>query len=84
MIQDWQIIKELACPRATQDLMSILKIDVAVKNLNIKYGPLNLEDENIGKNTLKDEITTAEVAKNLIVVIVLLLIFQQEWTSVCP
>ena len=46
-IMSWHIIlKQLACPLATQDLMVNTKNrDAAVKNPNIRYGPLNLEDE---------------------------------------
>ena len=62
---DWQIIlKELACPRATQDLMLNTKNrDAAVKNPNIRYGPLNLEDEEYWEKYAKRWNTTADVAK---------------------
>ena len=62
---DWQIIlKELSCPMATQDLMFNTKNrDAAVKNPNIKYGPLNLSDEKYWEEYGKRWNTTAEVAK---------------------
>ena len=43
----WHIIlKELSCPVATQDLMiNTENRDAAIKNPNIKYGPLNLDDD---------------------------------------
>jgi hypothetical protein len=62
---NWQIIlKELTCPRATQDLMLNTKNrDAAVKNPNIKYGPLNLADKDYWEEYAKRWNTTAEVAK---------------------
>ena len=62
---DWQIIlKQLACPLATQDLMVNTKNrDAAVKNPNIRYGPLNLEDEKYWEEYAKRWNTTADVAK---------------------
>lgn len=65
---DWQIIlKELACPLATQDLMVNTKNrDAAVKNPNIRYGPLNLSDEDYWEEYAKrwGPTTSAEEAKN--------------------
>ena len=62
---NWEIIlKQMACPRATQDLMLNTKNrDAAVKNPNIKYGPLNLDDEEYWEEYAKRWNTTAEVAK---------------------
>ena len=42
----WEIIlKEMACPRATQDLeLNTKNRDSAVKAEHIQYGPLNLDD----------------------------------------
>ena len=61
----WEIIlKQMACPRATQDLMLNTKNrDAAVKNPNIKSGPLNLDDEEYWEEYAKRWNTTAEVAK---------------------
>ena len=61
----WEIIlKQMACPRATQDLMLNTKNrDAAVKTPNIKYGPLNLDDEEYWEEYAKRWNTTAEVAK---------------------
>ena len=61
----WEIIlKELSCPRATQDLMLNTKNrDAAVKNPNIRYGPLNLEDEEYWIRAAKHWKTKPEVAK---------------------
>ena len=61
----WQIIlKELSCPLPTQDLMLNTKNrDAAVKNPNIRYGPLNLNDEDYWEDYAKKWNTTAEVAK---------------------
>ena len=52
----WHIIlKELECPRATQDLkLNTKNRDAAVKNPNIRYGHLILKMKNIGKSMLKD------------------------------
>ena len=61
----WQIIlKELSCPLPTQDLMLNTKNrDAAVKNPNIKYETLNLNDEDYWEDYAKKWNTTAEVAK---------------------
>ena len=61
----WEIIlKQMACPRATQALMLNTKNRAAaVKNPNIKYGPLNLDDEEYWEEYAKRWNTTAEVAK---------------------
>ena len=62
---DWQIIlKELSCPLATQDLkLNTKNRDAAIKDPNIKYGPLNLEDEEYWVKAAKHWKTTPEVAK---------------------
>tara|TARA_R100000900_G_C3269265_1_gene151362 strand:- start:83 stop:493 length:411 start_codon:yes stop_codon:yes gene_type:complete len=62
---DWQfILKELACPRATQDLkLNTKNRDTAVKAKHIQYGPLNLNDENYWEQYAKRWNTTADVAK---------------------
>ena len=61
----WHIIlKKLSCPLPTQDLMLNTKNrDAAVKNPNIRYGPLNLNDEDYWEDYAKKWNTTAEVAK---------------------
>ena len=61
----WQIIlKEMACPRATQDLeLNTKNRDSAVKAEHIQYGPLNLSDEDYWKRYADRWNTTAEVAK---------------------
>ena len=61
----WQIIlKEMACPRATQDLkLNTKNRDSAVKAEHIQYGPLNLNDEEYWERYAKRWNTTAEVAK---------------------
>mgnify|MGYP003122785697 FL=1 len=62
---DWQIIlKELSCPLATQDLkLNTKNSDAAIKDPNIKYGPLNLEDEEYWVKAAKHWNTKPEVAK---------------------
>ena len=62
---DWQIIlKELSCPLATQDLkLNTKNRDAAIKDPNIKYGPLNLEDEEYWVKAAKHWNTKPEVAK---------------------
>ena len=62
---DWQfILKELACPRATQDLeLNIKNRDAAVKAKHIQYGPLNFNDEDYWEQYAKRWNTTADVAK---------------------
>lgn len=61
----WEIIlKEMACPRATQDLkLNTKNRDSAVKAKHIQYGPLNLNDEDYWKRYAERWNTTAEVAK---------------------
>ena len=61
----WHIIlKQLECPLATQDLMVNTKNrDSAVKNPNIRYGPLNLNDKKYWEEYAKRWKTTPEVAK---------------------
>ena len=61
----WEIIlKELACPRATQDLeLNTKNRDSAVKAEHIQYGPLNLDDEEYWERYAARWNTTAEVAK---------------------
>ena len=62
---DWQIIlKELSCPLATQDLkLNTKNRNAAIKDPNIKYGPLNLEDEEYWVKAAKHWNTKPEVAK---------------------
>ena len=61
----WEIIlKEMACPRATQDLeLNTKNRDSAVKAEHIQYGPLNLDDEEYWERYAARWNTTAEVAK---------------------
>mgnify|MGYP003122309176 FL=1 len=61
----WEIIlKEMACPRATQDLeLNTKNRDSAVKAEHIQYGPLNLNDEEYWERYAKRWNTTADVAK---------------------
>tara|TARA_R100000149_G_C5801442_1_gene88541 strand:- start:150 stop:551 length:402 start_codon:yes stop_codon:yes gene_type:complete len=61
----WEIIlKEMACPRATQDLeLNTKNRDSAVKAEHIQYGPLNLDDEDYWERYAARWNTTAEVAK---------------------
>jgi|TARA_A100001201_G_scaffold18450_3_gene20887 hypothetical protein len=61
----WEIIlKEMACPRATQDLeLNTKNRDSAVKAKHIQYGPLNLDDEEYWERYAARWNTTAEVAK---------------------
>jgi hypothetical protein len=61
----WQIIlKEMTCPRATQDLeLNTKNRDSAVKAEHIQYGPLNLDDEEYWERYAARWNTTAEVAK---------------------
>lgn len=61
----WEIIlKEMSCPRATQDLkLNTKNRDSAVKAEHIQYGPLNLNDEEYWERYAKRWNTTAEVAK---------------------
>ena len=61
----WEIIlKEMACPRATQDLkLNTKNRDSAVKAKHNQYGPLNLNDEDYWERYAERWNTTAEVAK---------------------
>jgi len=63
----WEIIlKELACPRATQDLkLNTKNRDASIKAKHIQYGPLNLSDEGYWEEYAKKwgPTTTAEEAK---------------------
>ncbi len=63
----WEIIlKELACPRATQDLkLNTKNRNAAIKAKHIQYGPLNLSDEEYWEEYAKKwgPTTTAEEAK---------------------
>ena len=61
----WEIIlKEMACPRATQDLeLNTKNRDSAVKAEHIQYGPLNLDDEEYWERYAARCNTTADVAK---------------------
>ena len=61
----WEIIlKEMACPRATQDLeLNTKNRDSAVKAEHIQYGPLNLDDEEYWERYAARWNTTADVAK---------------------
>ena len=61
----WDIIlKEMACPRATQDLeLNTKNRDSAVKAEHIQYGPLNLDDEKYWERFAARWNTTADVAK---------------------
>lgn len=65
MKMSWHIIlKELSCPRATQDLkLNTKNRDRAVKEKHIQYGPLNLDDEDYWERYAKKWNTTADVAK---------------------
>ena len=44
---DWQIIlKQLTCPAATKNLkLNTKNRNAAIKDEDIRYGPLNLDDE---------------------------------------
>ena len=61
----WEIIlKEMACPRATQDLeLNTKNRDSAVEAEHIQYGPLNLDDEEYWERYAARWNTTADVAK---------------------
>ena len=61
----WEIIlKEMACPRATQDLeLNTKNRDSSIRAEHIQYGPLNLNDEEYWERYAKRWNTTAEVAK---------------------
>lgn len=61
----WEIIlKEMACPRATQDLkLNTKNRDASIKAEHIQYGPLNLEDDSYWVKAADHWNTTPEVAK---------------------
>ena len=61
----WEIIlKEMVCPRATQDLkLNTKNRNAAIKAEHIKYGPLNLSDEQYWVDAAKHWKTSTEVAK---------------------
>jgi len=62
---NWQIIlKELSCPRATQDLkLNTKNRDASIKAEHIQYGPLNLEDKGYWVKAADHWNTSVEVAK---------------------
>ena len=62
---DWEIIlKELACPRATQDLkLNTKNRNASIKAEHIQYGPLNLEDEDYWVKAADHWNTSVRVAK---------------------
>ncbi len=62
---NWEIIlKELACPRATQDLkLNTKNRNASIKAEHIQYGPLNLEDESYWVKAADHWNTSVEVAK---------------------
>ena len=62
---NWEIIlKEMSCPRATQDLkLNTKNRNIAIKEDHIKYGPLNLNDEKYWVDAAKHWNTSVEVAK---------------------
>ena len=82
---NWEIIlKELACPRATQDLkLNTKNRNASINAKHIQYGPLNLEDEGYWVKAADHWNTSVEVAKNLNVVIVWRLMYRHAWKSVC-
>ena len=54
----------MVCPRATQDLqLNTKNRNAAIKAEHIKYGPLNLSDEQYWVDAAKHWKTTTEVAK---------------------
>ena len=65
MIMSWEIIlKELTCPRATQDLkLNTKNRNMAIEAEHIKYGPLNLSDDQYWVDAAEHWKTTPEVAK---------------------
>ena len=64
-MDDWKIIlKELSCPRATKDLKFNTKNrNMAIKDEDIKYGPINLEDDKYWVDLADHWNTTPDVAK---------------------
>ena len=61
----WEILlKELSCPRATQDLkVNTKNRDAAIKDEDIRYGPLNLSDDQYWADAAEHWNTSPEVAK---------------------
>lgn len=64
-MNDWQILlKELSCPAATKNLkLNTKNRDAAIEDEDIRYGPLNLEDEKYWEDVAEHWNTTVEVAK---------------------
>ena len=62
---EWEIIlKQLTCPTATKNLkLNTKNRDAAIKDEDIQYGPLNLEDEDYYVRLGEHWNTTPEVAK---------------------
>ena len=62
---DWQIIlKQLTCPAATKNLkLNTKNRNAAIKDEDIRYGPLNLEDEKYWEGVAEHWNTSVEVAK---------------------
>ncbi len=59
-----QVIKDLVCPPATQDLeLNTKNRDAAIESSHIQYGPINLEDEKYWDRLADHWKTTPEVAK---------------------
>ena len=61
----WSVIKaRSSCPMATRDLkLNTKNRNIAIQSEHIKYGPLNLTDENYWVEAAKHWNTTPEVAK---------------------
>lgn len=61
----WNVIKARStCPMATRDLkLNTKNRNTAIQSEHIKYGPLNLTDENYWVEAAKHWNTTPEVAK---------------------
>tara|TARA_R100001443_G_scaffold71639_1_gene79877 strand:- start:330 stop:737 length:408 start_codon:yes stop_codon:yes gene_type:complete len=61
----WVILKEKQqCPRATQDLkLNTENRNKAIESEHIRYGPLNLSDEQYWRDAAKHWKTTVDVAK---------------------
>ena len=76
---------EMECPKSTQDLeLNTNNRDKSIKADYIKYGPLNIDEPgDYWEMVASDWNTTVEAAKNHYVVIVLHLIYHQEWMNVC-
>tara|TARA_R110002020_G_scaffold418481_1_gene627706 strand:- start:269 stop:751 length:483 start_codon:yes stop_codon:yes gene_type:complete len=59
-----EIVKNLVCPPATQDLeLNTKNRDAAIKSNYIQYGPINLEDETYWDKLADHWQTTPDVAK---------------------